>query len=62
MKEADSSNKLSASLAPQKEFESPTFRLGVAQNRKRGVIPSTKKCLEILAFSAFRIPSCVAVC
>ena len=44
-------------LAPQKEFESPTFRLGVAPIRHREVTSDAKKCLEIQGFSAFQIPS-----
>ena len=44
-------------LAPQKEFESPTFRLGVDPIGHRQVTPDAKKCLEIQAFSAFHIPS-----
>ena len=44
-------------LAPPGRFELPTFRLGVAPISHREVTPDAKKCLEILGFSAFPIPS-----
>ena len=44
-------------MASQKGFEPPTPRLGVAPISHREVTPDAKKCLEILGFSAFPIPS-----
>ena len=44
-------------LASLKGFEPPAYRLGVAPISHREVTPDAKKCLEILGFSAFPIPS-----
>ena len=44
-------------LARPARFERAAFRLGVAPISHREVTPDAKKCLEILGFSAFPIPS-----
>ena len=44
-------------LAPPARLELTTLRLGVAPISHREVTPDAKKCLEILGFSAFPIPS-----
>ena len=44
-------------LASQIGIEPTAFRLGVAPISHREVTPDAKKCLEILGFSAFPIPS-----
>lgn len=44
-------------VASPARFERATFRLGVAPISHREVTPDAKKCLEILGFSAFPIPS-----
>ena len=44
-------------LASPGGFEPLTPRLGVAPISHREVTPDAKKCLEILGFSAFPIPS-----
>ena len=44
-------------MARPEELESPTCRLGVDPIGHREVTSDAKKCLEILGFSAFLIPS-----
>ena len=44
-------------LAHLTGFEPVAYRLGVAPISHREVTPDAKKCLEILGFSAFPIPS-----
>lgn len=51
------SRRMTAVLASPARFERATFRLGVAPISHREVTPDAKKCLEILGFSAFPIPS-----
>ena len=44
-------------LASPARFERAAFRLGVDPISHREVTPDAKKCLEILGFSPFPIPS-----
>lgn len=44
-------------VASPARFERATFRLGVDPISHREVTPDAKKCLEILGFSPFPIPS-----
>ena len=57
IKEADSPNELSAYLAPQKEFESPTFRLGGG----RSILLSYKRIYDTVQ-TDYRLPFCKGVC